>query len=56
MLKEIKYETKDVNEIFVDIAEEIKNGWKLYSFSMPCVESSLCCKPEITMEVSFSKE
>ena len=56
MLKNIKYETNDVNEIFIDIAEEIKNGWKLYSFSMPCIEHSLSCRPEIMMEVSFSKE
>ncbi len=62
MLKNIKYETNDVNEIFIDIAEEIKNGWKLYSFSMPCIEHSLICRPglscrpEIAMEVSFSKE
>ncbi len=56
MLKKVEYETKDVNEIFIDIAEEIKNGWKLYGFNMPCFECSLSCNPKITMEVSFSKE
>ena len=56
MLKEIKYEAKDINEVFIDIAEEIKLGWRLYSFSVPYVEHSLCCRPDVTMEVTFSKE
>lgn len=56
MLKKIEYETKDLNEVFIDIADEIKNGWKLYSFGMPNFEYSLSCNPKITMEVSFSKE
>ena len=56
MTKEIKYEARDVNEVFIDIADEIKNGWKLYCFSMPYVECSLACKHEVTMEVKFCKE
>ena len=54
MLKNIKYETKDINEVVLDLAEEIKLGWKLHSFGMPCIETSLCCKPEITVEVTLT--
>ena len=53
MLKKIKYETKDINEVVLDLAEEIKLGWKLYSFGPACIESSLCCKPEIIVEVTL---
>ena len=54
MLKQIKYETKDINEVVLDLAEEIKMGWKLYSFGVPSIECSLCYKPEITVEVTLT--
>lgn len=54
MLKNIKYETKDINEVVLDLAEEIKLGWKLCGFGMPNIECSLCCKPEITVEVTLT--
>lgn len=54
MLKNIKYETKDINDVVLDLAEEIKLGWKLYSFGMPNIEYSMCCKPEITVEVTLT--
>ena len=56
MLKNVTYEAKDMNELFVAIADEIKNGWKLHRFNMPSIECSLSCRPDITMEVSFRKE
>lgn len=56
MIKNIKYETKDINEVVLDLAEEIKNGWKLYSFGWPNVETSCCSHPNITVEVALSKE
>ena len=56
MLKNIKYETKDINDVVLDLAEEIKLGWRLYSFGWPNVEASLCSKPNITVEVTLSKE
>lgn len=56
MIKKIKYETKDINEVVLDLAEEIKLGWKLYSFGWPNVEHSVCCNPNITIEVTLNKE
>jgi len=56
MLKNIKYETKDINDVVLDLAEEIKLGWKLYSFGWPQVECSLCARQNITVEVTLSKE
>lgn len=54
MLKNIKYETKDINDVVLDLAEEIKLGWRLCGFGMPNIECSLCCKPEITVEVTLT--
>lgn len=54
MLKNIKYETKDINEVVLDLAEEIKLGWKLYSFGVSNVECTLCCRPEVTVEVTLT--
>lgn len=56
MIKEIKYETKDINEVVLDLAEEIKLGWKLYSFGWPNIEMSCRSNPDITVEVTLSKE
>jgi hypothetical protein len=56
MLKTIKYETKDINDVVLDLADEIKNGWKLYSFGWPSIETSLCAHSNITVEVALRKE
>lgn len=56
MLKNIKYETKDINEIVLDLAEEIKLGWKLYGFGWPQVECSMYAHQNITVEVTLRKE
>lgn len=55
MIKNIKYETKDINEVVLDLADEIKNGWKLYSFGYPNVEMSCCCNPDIIVEFTLRK-
>ena len=54
MLKNIKYETKDINEVVLDLAEEIKMGWKLFSFCRSNIEASLCYDPKITIEVALT--
>lgn len=54
MLKNIKYETKDINEVVLDLAEEIKMGWKLCGFGWPNIECSFGCGPEITVEVTLT--
>ena len=54
MLKNIKYETRDINEVVLDLAEEIKMGWKLYSVCRPCIETTLSYKSEITVEVTLT--
>jgi hypothetical protein len=56
MIKEIKYETKDINEVVLDLADEIKNGWKLYSFELPNVEMSCYSHPNFIVEVALTKE
>ena len=56
MLKKIEYETKDINKVVLDLAEEIKLGWKLYSFGWPNVEMTCRCNPDITVEVTLKKE
>ena len=53
MLKNIKYETKDINEVVLDLAEEIKMGWKLHSLGWPNIECSFY-STEITVEVTLT--
>lgn len=56
MLKNIKYETKDINEVVLDLAEEIKMGWKLYSVCSPCIKTTLSYTTEITVEVTLTNK
>lgn len=56
MLKKIEYEARKIEDVVLDLADEIKNGWKLYSFGWPNVEMTLCSHPNITVEVTLSKE
>ena len=56
MLKKIEYEVKDINEVVLDLAEEIKLGWYLCGFGWPDIEYTTCCHPKITVEVTLRKE
>ena len=56
MLKKIKYETHKIEDVILDLADEIKNGWKIHSFGWPCVEMSCCQNPDIAVEVTLKKE
>lgn len=56
MRKTIKYETKKIEDVVLDLADEIKNGWRIHSFGYPNIEMSICCNPDITVEVTLSKE
>ena len=56
MLKNIKYETKSIEEVVLDLSDEIKNGWKIHSFGYPNIEMSFRCNPDITVEVTLKKE
>lgn len=56
MLKEIKYETKNMDKVVLDIADEIKNGWSIYSFGVPRFESSYGLNPNFIIEVALIKE
>lgn len=56
MLKEIKYETKNMDKVVLDIADEIKNGWSIYSFGSPRFESSYGLDPHFIVEVALTKE
>lgn len=56
MRKTIKYETKKIEDVVLDLADEIKNGWRIHSFGYPNIEMSICCNPNITVEVTLSKE
>lgn len=56
MIKEIKYETKYIDKVVLDIADEIKNGWSIYSFGVPRFESSYGLSPNFIVEVALTKE
>ena len=56
MLKKIEYETRNFNDVILDLADEIKLGWKVYQFGMSNAEFSLCCHPKIIIEAVLSKD
>ena len=56
MLKEIKYQTKNMDKVVLDIADEIKNGWSIYTFGAPRFESSYGLSPNFIVEVALTKE
>lgn len=56
MLKKIEYEAKNIEDIVLDLADEIKNGWKIHSVGYPNIEMHFCVNPKITAEVILSKE
>ena len=56
MLKKIEYESRNVEEVIVDLADEIKNGWSIYTFGVPRFESSYGLSPNFIVEVALTKE
>lgn len=56
MLKEIKYETKKFEDVVLDLADEIKNGWNIVGFRYPEISFSVCTESNITIEITLRKE
>lgn len=56
MKKEVKYEARCIEDVVVDLADEIKNGWRIYGCRYPDITISCCSRPEITVEIALSKE
>ena len=56
MQKEIKYETNKIEEVFIDIADEIKNGWKICAFHPSEFCITLDPNPKMEFEVRLYKE
>ena len=56
MIKEIKYEAHSIEDVILDLADEIKNGWNIYSFRYPEVTISYFGKQEVTVEIALRKE
>lgn len=56
MLKTIEYETNRIEDIIIDLADEIKNGWDVYSLYP--LEYRLCCgiAPKIEFKAMLRKE
>jgi hypothetical protein len=48
--------TKNMDKVVLDIADEIKNGWSIYSFGIPRFESSYGLDPNFIVEVALTKE
>lgn len=56
MLKKIEYESSNVEEVIVDLADEIKNGWRICSFSYPNVHIGCVGEMDMTFEITLRKE
>lgn len=55
MIKEIKYETNNIEDVVLDLADEIKNGWKIHSFGWPNMFISVCGQSEMNIEVTLMR-
>ena len=56
MLKTINYEVSKIEDIVLDLADEIKNGWKIYRIGSAEISMSLCTKTDILAEVVLRKD
>ena len=56
MLKEMKYSNCRIEDVILDLACEIKNGWSIYGFKYPEFTLSCCTKYEMTFEVTLKRE
>lgn len=56
MLKKIEYEACNMEDVVLDLANEIKNDWRIYSIG--CQEMHFGCygKMKMTFEITLSKE
>lgn len=56
MRKEIKYETNKIEDVFIDLADEIKNGWRICCFHPSEFHITLDPNPKMEFEVGLCKE
>ena len=56
MRKKIEYEINKIEDVVVDLADEVKNGWKIGLFGWPQIESSIGERVTFTVEVELVKE
>lgn len=55
MLKKIEYEAKNIEEVILDLADEIKNDWKIHSWRMMHMDFSAFGEANMTVEVTMCK-
>jgi hypothetical protein len=56
MLKTINYEASKIEDIILDLADEVKNGWKICSLGPAEISMSLCARTDIVAEVVLRKD
>lgn len=56
MLKKIEYEARKIEDVVIDLADEIKNGWRVCSFSYPNVHIGCVGEMDMTVEITLRKE
>ena len=55
MLKKIEYEAKNIEEVILDLADEIKNGWKIHTCGMMHMDFSAYGEANMSVEVTMCK-
>lgn len=56
MIKTIEYETSRIEDVIVDIADEIKNGWNVYNIYPLAYHLSCSTAPKMEFRVTLRKE
>ena len=56
MIKKMEYECKRIEDIVLDLADEIKNGWRIYRLGPYEMRCGCIGQTDMTVEVMLKKE
>lgn len=56
MIKTINYEVSKIEDIILDLADEVKNGWKICSLGPTEISISVCTRVDMVAEVVLRKD
>lgn len=56
MIKNIEYECKSIEDVVIDLADEIKNGWRIYRIGPYEMRFGCIGETDITVEVALRKD
>ena len=56
MIKKMEYECKRIEDVVLDLADEIQNGWRIYSIGPYTTHCGYVGEIDMTIEVTLRKD